>query len=286
MAFSVLEYRSEPKGVLKLIFAGSFFTRTPEAEFNRMLALSLFGEGVNVGILNRGPRDLDPATDGRLELLEQLEKNLPKDPDFCVCWRKENVGLSGLPVFRLVGETIAGEDEHTCSVVGLKPPGRSYQEAARVLKEQLEDLRRRVRRYKIPTVDFRACLFTGPTEPGFVEKTQLSLHFTGIKPRIISLRDVPNVDPGEWVLLVEEGESLYLEDREAFEKVYEAIFRDLEEKIVFLEAIPLDKWGLEHLIVPSVRFLCGRAARDLPPLDRMPLFPYGRWAPVRVLRPR
>jgi hypothetical protein len=95
----VLEYRSEPKGVLKLIFAGSFFTRTPEAEFNRMLALSLFGEGVNVGILNRGPRDLDPATDGRLELLEQLEKNLPKDPDFCVCWRKENVGLSGFLCF-------------------------------------------------------------------------------------------------------------------------------------------------------------------------------------------
>lgn len=289
MGLSVVEYRPEPKEAVKVVFGGEFFTCTPIAEFNRELALALFGGGVKVGILNHGPRDLDPAIDGRLKLLEQLEKNLPRNPDFYLCWEEENeeikIGLARTPVFRLLKKPLTdGNSEYTC-LVTTELPNHSPPKIAQILKERMEGLRAKTLQYSISTPDFKTCFFVAPAKPELVEETRSSLRFTGpgFTPQFLSWEEVYDIASESWLLLVEEGERLSLEDREAFEKV----FFGPEKKAVFLEAVPLDGWGLENLIIPSVRFLRGRAVQDLTlPLDRLPLSCQGRWAPVRIVRSR
>ncbi|MEW6447592.1 MAG: tetratricopeptide repeat protein [Bacillota bacterium] len=288
MALSVIEYRPVPKEALKVVFAGEFFSAAPEAEFNQMLALALLDEGVKIGILNRGPRDwFLGATDERLELLEQLEKNLPRNPDFYLCYgSKDHLGFSGTPVFRLLSETAAGGNgEYACGVMELKPPGFSWQEAARNLVDRLEALREKPRRYQISEPGFVSCFFGGLTKRLLMEETCSSLRFAvpGVELKDLPPEDTAGAKPEDWVFLVEEGERLHLEDREVFEKV----FFSTADRLVFLEAVPLDVWGLEHLLVPSLRFLRGRTAKSFSlPAGRSSLSHQGQWAPVRIIRPR
>lgn len=286
MGLSIVEYRL--RGVVtKVVFIGEFFTNTPQAEFNRMLALALFGQGVNLGILNRGPRDLDGTGDSQLKLLEELEKNLPGDADWCLCWEKEeNIGLSRVPIFRLVnGSVAAGKDEYAYAVAELKPSGVSWQEIAQSLLKRLETLQAKPQRYEISGISFVSCFFTEPTEDRLVEKTRSSLKLAGIgiEPQVMPLETILNAHPEDRVFLVEEGETLHAEDKEAFEKS----FFSLREHQVFLEVVSLDPWGLEHLVVPSLRFLRGRTFQSAPvALDSLPFLHRGQWAPVRVHRPR
>jgi tetratricopeptide (TPR) repeat protein len=286
MGLSVLKYRPKSEETLEVVFAGEFFTRTPKAEFNRMLALALYGEGVALGILNRGPQDIYLGiSDESLMLLEQMEKDLPRDPDFYLCWAGEDdIGLYETPVFQLVTGTTVDKNGYTCPVIELKSSDRSWEEAARVLKEQLEDLRRKVQHYEIYTADFQSCFFTKPVKNEPTEETQSSLEAIDPKlvPRFISSETIRSVNPNAWLLLVEEGERVHIEDR----RMLEEVFFNPWEKLIFLEAIPLDIWGLEYLIVPSLRFLRGRVVQDLTaPVDKMPFICRGRWAPVRIIRP-
>lgn len=284
MGLSVVDYRLQG-AVKKLVVIGEFFADTPQAELNRMLALALFGQGVNIGILNRGPRDLDGTGDGRLKLLEEMEKNLPPAPDWCLCWEKEeNVGLSGVPVFRLVnGSVTASKDEYTWPVAELKPAGASWRDAAENLLKRLETLQSKPQRYEISGIGFVTCFIAGPAEDRLVEKTRLSLELAGIgiKPQVVTPETIVNVRSQDRVLLMEEGEMLHAEDKEAFEKS----FFNPGEQQVFLEVVVLDPWGLEQLVVPSLRFLRGEALqRATVALDRMPFLHRGRWAPVRIIR--
>ncbi|MGQ9512506.1 tetratricopeptide repeat protein [Thermodesulfitimonas sp.] len=293
MGLRVLEYRPEAKEALKVVFAGEFFTRTPEAEFNRKLALALFGEGVNLGLLNRGSRDwgLGEVEEGHLRLLElrlleQLEEDLLPEPDFCLCQEKEDLGISETRVFRLITEGASCKrDGYACLVAELKPHGSSWREAAQALKRQLESLRHQPISWEIPGGDFAICFFIAPTQAQLAEETRRSLSFMNPESMLVplSLGELQGLSPETKLLLLEEGETLAVEDREAFEKV----FFSPEEKVTFLEVIPLDAWGLENLVVPSTRFLSKRVVEEIPaPADRVPLFYQGRWAPVRIIRPQ
>lgn len=273
---------------LKVIFVGAFFTSTRRARFNRNFAAALLDEGVEVGIIHRGPRDwyLQREEEELFDLFENLEKaglQETEEPDFYLCWEDEEIGLSLRPVFRLgVASRAAGP--YSCSVFEVKPPDASWRDAARALKERLTCLREEPQRHKSPPLMLTICRVADSPTPDPAEETEMSLWLRadpGLKVEYLPLERVGEGDPGGWVLLVEKGEALALEDREAFD---EAFFSP-EEQVVFLEATPLDAAGLEQLLVPSLRFFRKGAIERLSPLAEVPFSFQGRWVPVRVRRP-
>ncbi|RPF42903.1 tetratricopeptide repeat protein [Thermodesulfitimonas autotrophica] len=269
-----------------MVFVGEFFTSTQRAEFNRKLAVALLDEGITLGILHRGPRDWYlQGEEESFDLFEKLEKDVPQDPDFYLCWEGESVGLSETPLFRLVAVTAAGKNgEYACPVLELKTPQSSWAEAARLLKERLENLRSKRRRHTITSFSLDVCLYTTSPNAGLAEETRANLRSylgAAVVPQFLAPEQIGSVDPEGRLLLMAEGETLLLEDQQAFQ---EAFFSP-EERIVFLEAVSFDAWGLEQFIFPSCRFFRGRAIRELGAVDELPLSYEGRWAPVRVLRP-
>lgn len=273
---------------LKVIFVGAFFTSTRRAWFNRNLAAALLDEGVEVGIIHRGPRDwyLQGEEEEPFDLFENLEKaglQEAGEPDFYLCWEDEEMGLSLRPVFRL---GVANRDGGpcSCSVFEIKPPDASWRDAARALKQRLTFLREEPRRDKMPPLMLTVCLVADSLTPDPAEETGMDLWLggdPGFKVEYLPLERVGEGDPGGWILLVEKGETLSLEDRGAFD----AAFFSPEEQVVFLEATPLDAAGLEQLLVPSLRFFRKGARERLSPLVEAPSSFRGRWASVRVLRP-